>query len=56
MRQVHDKSDSGLIKSGLNIYRGTALVDKVLDGHTAVYAGRFEGKMICYPLEAPRLV
>ena len=30
VRQVHDKSESGLINSGLNIYRGTALVDKFL--------------------------
>ena len=56
VRQVHDKSESGLIKSGLNIYCGTALVDKVLYGHTAVCAGRSEGTLICYPLEAPRLV
>ena len=56
VRQVHDNSESGLIKSGLNIYRGTALVDKVLDGHTVVRAGRSEGKLICYPLEAPKLV
>ena len=56
VQQVHDKFESGLIKSGVNIYHGTALVDKVLDGHTVIRAGRSEGKLICYPLEAPKLV
>lgn len=50
------KSEAGPLKSGINVYRGTAMIDKVLDGHTVVLAGRSDAKLVCYPLEPPKLV
>ena len=56
MRQVHDKSESGLINLGLNIYNGTALGDKILDGNTVICDGQPKGNIIRYPLESPKLI
>ena len=47
------KSDTGQITCGITLYRGTAIVDKVLDGQTIVVAGNSKGKLVCYPLKKP---
>lgn len=56
MQLSRGRFEGGPLFSGINVYRGTAMVDKVLDGHTVILAGRSDAKLVAYPLAAPKRV
>ena len=56
MLQSRGITEGGPLHSGINVYRGTALIGQVLDGRTVILAGRSDAKLVGYPLESPKLV
>ncbi|QBE49772.1 flavin-dependent oxidoreductase [Leucobacter triazinivorans] len=52
-RKLHYPGEGAPRWSGLTLWRGTALVDPVLDGRTMIMLGDAEQKFVAYPLSGP---
>lgn len=52
-RKLHYPEEGAPRWSGLTLWRGTALVEPVLDGETMIMVGDAEQKFVAYPLSGP---
>jgi len=52
-RKLHYPDEGAPRWSGLTLWRGTALVDPILDGETMIMVGDAEQKFVAYPLSGP---